>query len=217
MKIDIDVVSDAVCPWCYVGKRRLEKAIAAVKGKHEITVRWKPFQLNPAMPKEGMGRKEYRQRKFGSEKVVADLDRRMMDVGKQEGIPFALDKIQKTPNTFDAHRLIWHAGRKDSQDGVVDGLFRAFFTEGRDIGDRAVLVDVAAAAGLDKAEVRRFLDGDEGVREVRAEEAQAREIGVEAVPFFTIGGRYAVAGAHEPDTFLEAFEELAKGRIQNKE
>lgn len=217
MKIDIDVVSDAICPWCYVGKRRLEKAIAAVKGKHEITVRWKPFQLNPAMPKEGMSRKEYRERKFGSEKVVAELDRRMMDVGMQEGIPFALDKIQKTPNTFDAHRLIWHAARKDRQDDVVDALFRAFFTEGRDIGDRAVLVDVASAAGLDKAEVRRFLDGDEGVSEVRAEEAKAREIGVEAVPFFTVAGRYAVAGAHEPDTFLEAFEELAKGRIQNKE
>jgi predicted DsbA family dithiol-disulfide isomerase len=216
MKIDIDVVSDAICPWCYVGKRRLEKAIAAVTGKHEITVRWKPFQLNPAMPKEGMGRKEYRQRKFGSEKVVAELDRRMMDVGKQEGIPFALDKIQKTPNTFDAHRLIWHAGRKQRQNDVVEGLFRAFFTEGRDIGDPAVLVDVAAAAGLDKAEVSRFLDGDEGVREVRAEEAKARDIGVEAVPFFTIAGRFAVAGAHEPATFLEAFEELAKATLQNK-
>jgi predicted DsbA family dithiol-disulfide isomerase len=169
------------------------------------------------MPKEGMGRKEYRERKFGSEKVVAELDRRMMDVGKQEGIPFALDRIQKTPNTFDAHRLIWHAGRRDRQNDVVDGLFRAFFTEGRDIGDRAVLVDVAAKAGLEQADVARFLDGEEGAREVRAEEAKARDIGVEAVPFFTIAGRFAVAGAHEPDAFLEAFEELAKGRIQNKE
>jgi predicted DsbA family dithiol-disulfide isomerase len=210
MKIDIEVISDAVCPWCYVGKKRLEKAIAAVKGKHEITVRWKPFQLNPAMPKEGMGRKEYRERKFGSEKVVADLDRRMMAVGRQENIPFALDKIEKTPNTFDAHRLIWFAGQKELQDDVVDRLFRAFFTEARDIGDRAVLADVAAAAGMDKADVVRFLDSDEGVREVRAEEAKAREIGVEGVPFFTIGGRLAVSGAHEPDTFLEAFEELAK-------
>jgi predicted DsbA family dithiol-disulfide isomerase len=212
MNIDIEVVSDAICPWCYVGKKRLEKAIAAVKGTHEIAVRWKPFQLNPAMPKEGMGRKEYRERKFGSEKVVAELDRRMMAVGKQEGIPFALDRIQKTPNTFDAHRLIWHAGRKDRQDEVVDGLFRAFFTEGRDIGNRAVLVDVAAKAGLDEADVARFLDSDEGAGEVRAEEAKARDIGVEAVPFFTIAGRYAVAGAHEPDAFLEAFDELAKSK-----
>jgi len=210
MKIEIDVFSDAICPWCYVGKKRLEKAIAAVKGTHEVAVRWKPFQLNPAMPKEGMGRKEYRERKFGSEKVVAELDRRMMDVGKQEGIPFALDRIQKTPNTFDAHRLIWHAARKDRQDALVEGLFRAFFTEGRDIGDRAVLVDVAAKAGLEQADGARFLDGEEGAREVRDEEAKAREIGVQAVPFFTIAGRYAVAGAHEPDAFLEAFQELAK-------
>jgi predicted DsbA family dithiol-disulfide isomerase len=215
MTIDIEVISDAVCPWCYVGKKRLEKAIAAVKGKHEITVRWKPFQLNPAMPKEGMGRKEYREHKFGSEKVVAELDRRMMDVGRQEHIPFALDKIEKTPNTFDAHRLIWFAGQKQRQNDVVDGLFRAFFTEARDIGDRDVLVDVAAAAGMDKAEVVRFLDSDDGVREVRAEEAKARNLGVEGVPFFTIGGRFAVSGAHEPATFLEAFEELAKSK--NKE
>src|SRR6185295_15362758 len=112
MKIDIDVVSDAICPWCYVGKKRLEKAIAAVNGKHEVRVRWKPFQLNPAMPKEGMPRAEYRIRKSRSEKVVADLDRRMMAVGKQENIPFALDRIQRTPNTFDAHRLLWFAGQK---------------------------------------------------------------------------------------------------------
>src|SRR5437868_491721 len=129
MKIDIDVVSDAVCPWCFVGKRRLEKAIAAVKGRHEVRVRWKPFQLNPGMPKEGMPRAEYRIKKFGSEKVVAELDRRMIGVGNQEGIPFALDRIQRAPNTFDAHRLIGWAGSKGVQDPVVEGLFRAFFTQ----------------------------------------------------------------------------------------
>ncbi len=207
MKIDIDVISDAVCPWCYVGKRRLEKAIAAVKGKHEVRVHWKPFQLNPGMPKEGMARAEYRIKKFGSEKVVAELDRRMMDVGKLEGIPFALKDIQRTPNTFDAHRLIWWAGQKGAQDAVVDGLFRAFFTQGRDVGDHQVLVDVAKQAGLDAA---AFLKSDEGTKEVRAEEEEARAIGVQGVPFFTIGGRFAVSGAHEPDTFLEAFEELEK-------
>jgi predicted DsbA family dithiol-disulfide isomerase len=207
MKIDIDVVSDAVCPWCFVGKRRLEKAIAAVKGKHEIRVHWKPFQLNPGMPKDGMARAEYRLKKFGSEKVVAELDRRMIAVGKQENIPFALDRIQRTPNTFDAHRLIGWAGKKGVQDAVVEGLFRAFFTEGRDIGDRKVLAAVARDAGLDAA---AFLDGDEGSEDVRAEEARARELGIQGVPFFTIAGRFAVSGAHEPDTFLEAFDELEK-------
>jgi predicted DsbA family dithiol-disulfide isomerase len=210
MVIDVEVVSDAICPWCYVGKRRLEKAIAAVQGKHEIRVHWRPFQLNPGMPKEGMGRKEYRERKFGSEKVVADLDRRMMAVGQQESIPFALDRIEKTPNTFDAHRLIWWAGRKNVQNAVIDGLFRAFFTEGRDIGDRGVLSDVAREAGLDRAQAAAFLESTEGAAEVRSEETKARDLGVEAVPFFMIGGRLAVAGAHEPDSFLEAFEELER-------
>lgn len=210
MMIDIDVVSDAICPWCYVGKKRLEKAIASVQGRHEIRVHWKPFQLNPGMPKEGMGRKEYRERKFGSEKVVADLDRRMLAVGRQEGIPFALDRISKTPNTFDAHRLIWWSGRNGSQDLVVDGLFQAFFTQGRDIGNRAVLEEVAGEAGLDRAAVAPFLEGPDGVREVHEEEAKARDLGVEAVPFFVIGGRFAVSGAHEPDSFLEAFGELER-------
>jgi predicted DsbA family dithiol-disulfide isomerase len=210
MVIDVDVVSDAICPWCFVGKRRLEKAIAAVQGKHEIRVHWRPFQLNPGMPKEGMGRKEYRQRKFGSEQVVADLDRRMMEVGRQENIPFALDKIKKTPNTLDAHRLVWWAGRSDAQNAVLEGLFRAFFTEGRDIGDRAVLADVASEAGLDRVAAAAFLESGEGLSEVRSEETKARDLGVEAVPFFMIGGRFAVAGAHEPDSFLEAFEELER-------
>jgi predicted DsbA family dithiol-disulfide isomerase len=210
MVIDIDVVSDAVCPWCFVGKRRLEKAIEAVRGKHEIRVHWRPFQLNPGMPTEGMDRKEYRKRKFGSEKVVADLDRRMMAVGTQENIPFALDRIQKTPNTFDAHRLVWWAGRINGQNAVVDGLFRAFFTQGRDIGDRAVLADLAGEAGLDRDAAAAFLKSGEGVSEVRLEEEKARNLGVEAVPFFMIGGRFAVAGAHEPDSFLEAFGELER-------
>jgi len=210
MVIEVDVVSDAICPWCFVGKRRLEKAIEAVKGKHEIRVHWRPFQLNPGMPREGMGRKEYRERKFGSEKVVAELDRRMMAVGRQENIPFALDRIQKTPNTFDAHRLIWWAEQSDAQNAVVESLFRAFFTQGRDIGDRNVLADVAFEAGLDRDAASSFLDGKEGTTEVRADESKSRDLGVEAVPFFMIGGRFAVAGAHEPASFLEAFEELER-------
>jgi predicted DsbA family dithiol-disulfide isomerase len=164
------------------------------------------------MPKEGMDRREYRVRKFGSEKAVADLDRRMVAVGKEEGIPFALDRIEKTPNTFDAHRLTWLAGREGIQDAVAEALLRAFFAEGRDIGDRAVLADVGAVAGLDRARVAAFLESDEGVREVRAEEEESRRRGVDAVPFFIIGGRFAVPGAQEPEVFLEAFEELSRAR-----
>jgi predicted DsbA family dithiol-disulfide isomerase len=210
MVIDIDVVSDAICPWCFVGKKRLEKAVAAMRGKLRFRVTWKPFQLNPGMPKEGMARQEYRRLKFGSEQVVDELDRRMTAVGKQEGIPFALDRIQRTPNTFDAHRLIWWAEQNQAQDVVVDALFRAYFTQGRDIGDRKVLVDVAAESSLNRAEAAAFLESDRGMKEVSKEEGKARNLGVEAVPFFVIGNRFAVAGAHPPERFLEAFEELGR-------
>lgn len=152
-----------------------------------------------------MSRKEYREKKFGSAKAVEEMDRRMNAVGAQEGIPFALDKIRMTPNTFDAHRLLWFAAKSGAADAVADGLFRAFFTEGRDIGDRAVLADIGAKAGLD---ARAFLDGDEGVKEVRAEEKRALQIGVDSVPTFIIGGKYLVAGAQTPDVFLEAFRSL---------
>ena len=157
-----------------------------------------------------MSRKEYRERKFGSPQVVAEMDRRMMAVGAQEGIAFALDKIQKTPNTFDAHRLLWKAETEGVQDAVADGIFRAFFTEGRDIGRPAVLTDIAAAAGMDRQKVSAFLASDEGSRDVRAEEDRGRQIGIDAVPAFIIGGKYLVGGAQSPEVFLEAFDELTR-------
>ena len=179
-----------------------------MKGYHTFDIRWKPFQLNPDMPREGISRKEYRERKFGSAKAVEEMDRRMLAVGAEEGIPFALDKIEKTPNTFDAHRLTWLAGEEGVQEAVVDGLFRAFFTRGRDIGDRAVLADIGARAGLDRAAVENFLRSDEGVKEVRAEEEKARAIGVDAVPTFIIGGKHLISGAQTPEVFLEAIRSL---------
>lgn len=167
---------------------------------------WKPFQLNPALPREGMDRKEYREKKFGGPKAVEEMDRRMTAVGAQEGIPFALDKIRRTPNTFDSHRLMWLAGREGVQEKVAEGLFRAFFTEGKDIGDRAVLAEIGRSGGLDG--VAEFLESDRGVQEVRDEEKQGREIGVDAVPTFIIGGKVLISGAQSPEVFLEAFRSL---------
>ena len=153
-----------------------------------------------------MDRKEYREKKFGGPKAVEEMDRRMTAVGAQEGIPFALDKIRRTPNTFDAHRLMWLAGEEGVQEKVAEGLFRAFFTEGRDVGDRAVLAEIGRAAGLDG--VAEFLESDRGVNEVRDEEKKGREIGVEAVPTFIVGGKYLISGAQSPEVFLEAFRSL---------
>ena len=205
MIIDVDVVSDAICPWCYIGKRRLEKAISRLAGRHEIRVHWKPYQLNPKMPPGGMDRRAYRLRKFGSEEVVRGLDRRVIETGREEGIDFALDRIRTTPNTFDAHRLIAFSSAHQVQDAVVERLFRGFFTEGRDIGDRATLIELAADAGPGREPVRALLESDAGAEEVRREEAEARARNIEAVPCFTIAGRHVLAGAQEPEAFLEAF------------
>lgn len=183
-----------------------------MRGEHDIQVRWTPFELNPRMAREGMSRQEYRQKKFGSAKAVEEMDRRMNAVGAQEGIPFALDRIARSPNTFDAHRLAWFAGRHGVQDRVAQALLRAFFTEGRDIGDRAVLAEIGAEAGLDRDTVRAFLEGEEGSREVREEEQRVRDLGVDAVPFFIVGGKFALSGAQEAEVFLEAFRELYNGR-----
>ena len=163
MNLAIDVISDVICPWCYIGKRRLEKAIAAVDGQHDVQVNWHPFQLNPTMPKEGISREEYRTRKFGSWERSLELDAKVIAVGESEGILFAFDKTEKTPNTVDAHRLIWLAGQNDCQDAVVEALFRAYFNEGREIGDQQTLIDVATVAGLDRQASEVMLNSDDGL------------------------------------------------------
>ena len=159
MTITIDIISDVICPWCFIGKRRLEKAIAALEGKDEVRVRWLPFQLNPQMPKEGISRREYRIRKFGSWEHAQELDARMIAVGEAEGIQFAFDRTERTPNTLDAHRLIWLADKQGVQDAVVEALFRAYFTEGRDISNRQTLNDVVAEAGLNREQAEELLEG----------------------------------------------------------
>ena len=175
--VDIEVFSDVVCPWCYVGRRRLERAAELLAGKHEIRVTWKPYQLNPWIPPEGMDRAEYRRIKFGSAERSSGMDGRLREAGQGEGIELAFEKIARTPNTLQAHRLIWLAGQQGRQIEMVDALFQAYFTDGKDIGDDAVLTEIAAAAGLDADEVRAFLASDEGLAEVEEEEQVGRRSG----------------------------------------
>ena len=153
MNLAIDVISDVICPWCYIGKKRLERAIAAFEA-HQVRVRWLPFQLNPTMAKEGISRKEYRISKFGSWERSLELDAKVAAVGGTEGIHFAFDRIERTPNTVDAHRLIWLADRQNCQNAVVEAIFLAYFTEGRDITNRQTLIEVVADAGLEPATCR---------------------------------------------------------------
>src|SRR5262245_50155605 len=160
MIVSVDAISDVICPWCYIGKRRLEKAIAALDRQFEV--RWLPFQLNPAMPQEGISRREYRTRKFGSWERSLELDARVIAVGEAEGIRFAFDRIERTPSTLDAHRLIGLAGKQGVQDAVVEALFRAYFTEGRDISKRPTLLDVVTEGGLDRPEAEAMLNSEDG-------------------------------------------------------
>jgi predicted DsbA family dithiol-disulfide isomerase len=208
MALTVDVISDVICPWCFIGKRRLEKAIAA-SGRRNVRVRWLPFQLNPHMPREGIDRRQYRTAKFGSWDRSLALDAQVTEAGRAEGITFAFDKIERTPNTFDAHRLIWLADRESVQDAVMEALFRAYFTEGRDISRTPTLLDVVAEAGLDRSKAEGVLHGDEGVPEIRAAEEQSRRTGVQGVPFFVINNTLALSGAREPSDFLAAFEQAA--------
>ena len=204
--LTIDVISDVICPWCFIGKRRLEKALAG----RPATVRWHPFQLNPDMPREGIDRKEYRIRKFGSWERSLELDAQVAAAGRGEGITFDFDRMARTPNTLDAHRIIWLAGERGVQDAVVEALFLAYFTDGRDLSDRATLAEVAAGAGLDRDEVVELLEGDKGLDVVRAGEEQARRIGVSGVPFFVVNGKVALSGAQPPEMFRQAFEQAGE-------
>jgi len=212
--LKIEVYSDVVCPWCYVGKRRLERALTEFGGNVRVT--WRPFQLNPTMPKEGMDRTAYLEAKFGSLDSFRQLEEHVLAAGAAERIPFAFEKIARTPNTFAAHRLIWLGEREGCQDAVVDALFRGYFEEGADIGSSAVLVQLAAQAGLPDESVERLLRSDEGTAEVKAEESAGHKLGIRGVPYFVLDGTYAISGAQPVDIFVSALKRVAGDRAQRK-
>ena len=193
--LTIDVVSDVVCPWCYLGEKRLEAALA--EESRPVALRWRPYQLDPTIPNGGLDRAEYMERKFGRDGRLKSIHDHLVRLGAEVGIPFAFDKIERAPNTLDAHRLIRWAGAARTQREVVDRLFRAYFVEGRDVGDRAVLLDVAAASGLDAAVVDKLFAEGMDADAVRREIAEAQATGVTGVPFFIFAGRGGVAGAQD--------------------
>lgn len=207
MTITIDIISDVICPWCYIGKRRLEAAMRAMP-EHQFAVKWHPYQLNPTMPAQGMDRRAYRTRKFGTWEKSLELDAQVTAAANAEGLPFALDKIARTPNTFAAHRVLWLAAELGVQDGVAEELFKTYFVDAKDFGERAVLLDAAAAGGLSRERADAMLHSDEGVDEVKVEEAKARRLGADSVPFFVINNKVALAGAQPTEAFLAAFKQL---------
>lgn len=207
INIAIDVVSDTVCPWCFIGKKRLGKALAS-RGQIDFTVRWRAYRLDPTVPRQGLERKAYLKAKFGDDSRVRQMGEAIRDVGAKEDIRFAFDHIERTPNTLDSHRLIHWAASAGVQDQVVEHLFRAYFEEGRDIGSATVLCDIAAMAGMDLELVSRLLASDADVELIEREDALAHQMGISGVPTFIFANRFATSGAHEPEVLLQVIDRL---------
>ena len=203
--IQIDIFSDTICPWCLIGKRRLEAALK-LRPALPVRIRWRAFQLNPNMPAEGMERQAYLSLKFGGADNATMIYDRIRAAGAGDGIDFAFEAIQHTPNTLESHRLIRWATDSGRQTEVVEALFQAYFFRGENIGARDVLVEAAVAAGLDRGESEQFLSGDGYRTEVSDEDRQARALGIDGVPCFIFNGRHALAGAQPPKALAEMLD-----------
>ena len=201
----LDIYSDTICPWCYIGKRRFERALAE-RPQSALELTWRPFQLNPDMPADGMERQRYLELKFGGAAGARQVYAQVLEAGRSEGIDFAFDRIERTPNTLESHRLIRHAGEKGRQNEMVQALFDAYFLAARDIGDHAVLAAAAETAGLDPAETRAYLESDQDAETVRAEDARARHIGIQGVPTYILNNKYVLSGAHPPGVLFNMFD-----------
>lgn len=211
--LPITIYSDVICPWCYVGKRRFEKALTAPGMPQNLAITWRPFELNPDMPAEGRARAAYRASKFGPEKA-RQLDQQMTENGREVGIAFAFDKMPRTPNTRLAHRLIWQAERQglEAQNALVDRLFAAYFEQGLDIGRKDVLLELANSAGLNSDETRIALEEDGSLEAVLELEAAGVNLGIRGVPFFLLIDKYAVSGAQPAEMWRDALPKIAAER-----
>ncbi len=205
-RIVLDVISDVVCPWCYLGKRRLEAALK-LRPDIESEIHWRPYLLNPQVPREGMARTDYLSRKFGSDERFRPAHERLTRLGKEEGVEFHFERIARQPNTLDAHRVIGWAEEAGKAPAVVEGIMRAFFTEGKDLTDNEVLIEIASNNGLNADDVRCDLASDRDLEFTQKAAASAADGGVSGVPFFIINSRFALAGAEVPEKLVAAFDQ----------
>ncbi|WP_460273702.1 DsbA family oxidoreductase [Celeribacter sp. ULVN23_4] len=206
--ITLDIFHDPICPWCYIGKTRLDRALEA-RPNHPFAIQWHPFQLNPTMPKEGMERRDYLNAKFGGSEGARKAYAPIVDIMLKELPKTELLGIRTTPNTLDAHRLIHWAGIEGRQTPMVAAFYRAYFQEGRDIGDHDVLAEIAAQVDMDPDAIKRLLATDADLEEIRMRDKHARERGVNAVPLFIVGNQHAVEGAQPTDLWLKVIDEVA--------
>lgn len=205
--IKLDIMSDPICPWCFIGKTQLERALER-RPDHPFEIEWHPFQLNPEMPREGMDRRAYLEGKFGGKEAAVRAYAPVAEHAEAAGLTLDLGAIKRTPNTLDAHRLIHWAGIEGKQTRVVDALFRAYFMDGRDIGDAEVLADIADSVGMDAAVVLRLLQSDADREEITARDLHAREAGVNSVPTFIVANAHAVPGAQSPELWEKVIDDL---------
>jgi len=206
--IKVDIVSDVVCPWCFIGKRRIEKAMNTLQDEFDFEVSYLPFELNPQTPKEGFNQKEYLAKKFGSEEKYHQITNHVTQVAAQEGLQFDFDKQHISPNTKDAHRVIWFAKKEGKQLAVKEALMKAYFEEGVDLTKKENVIDVAASAGLDPTRITSLLDSQEGLEEVNQLEEINYQRGVSGVPFYIINNQYGISGAQAADVFVQAFKQI---------
>jgi predicted DsbA family dithiol-disulfide isomerase len=212
-RLIIEIYSDLICPWCYIGRRRLGEALRRLDFSEPPNIVWRPFELNPDLPNLGLDRRAYRIAKFGTLERSQAMDREVTETGKALGLAFHYDRVLVTPNTLNGHRLLWWTREMASQDSLAEALFRAYFSEGRDLGKLEVLADVAAEVGLSREQARLFLESDQGREEVLAEEREARRRGLNSVPFFFLNAIPAFAGAQPPGVFVEAFRKVLASKL----
>jgi predicted DsbA family dithiol-disulfide isomerase len=205
--VKLDIMSDPICPWCYIGKTHLDKALAD-HPDHPFLIEWHPFQLNPEMPEGGMDRRAYLEAKFGGKEGAIKAYAPVVEHAQSAGLDINFEGMQRTPNTLDAHRVIHWAGIEQKQNAALDALFAAYFVEARDIGDIDTLADIADGIGMDAAVVRKLLQSEADKDQIRERDAHARKMGVQSVPTFIVGQRHAVPGAQTPDLWAGVIAEI---------
>ena len=211
----IDIISDPICPWCYIGKTRLDRALE-LNPTHNFIIEWHPFQLNPTMPKDGMDRREYLEAKFGGQKEAIEVYSNIDKTATETGLSLNFGGIKRTPNTIDAHRLIHWAGIEGRQNSIIDRLFKAYFQEGRDISEHSVLTRIASAAGMDQDVVRSLLKSDADKEDIKARDTDARKRGIQGVPAFVVANEYVIQGAQTIDIWDNIIKEIQEVISKNE-
>ncbi len=206
--VKLDIMSDPICPWCYIGKAHLDRALAAAPD-HPFVIEWHPFQLNPDMPAGGMDRRAYLEGKFGGKEGAVKAYAPVVEHAEAAGLKINFEGMQRTPNTLNAHRLIHWAGIEGRQTAAVSALFKAYFVDTRDIGDAEVLADIADSIEMDASVVTRLLATDEDMQNIRDRDAHSRSMGVNSVPTFIVGGKHAVPGAQPPELWAKVIQEVS--------